>query len=267
MSSTIAFRDVWIEYGDQIVLERLNVTIAPGSFVSLVGPSGAGKSTMLRLLLGQEQPSRGEIQLDGVTMAAEPGPDRGVVFQRYSVFPHLTVLGNVMLGFEFAQSPLCARLFGAARRAAMAESEKLIIDVGLGEHRDKYPHALSGGMQQRLAIAQAIAKKPKVLLLDEPFGALDPGTRVQMHELIRYLWRDCGMTIVMVTHDIKEAFALGTRLIALDKGRVDPLAPERYGSVITYDLDLTRDSAVPVLGFSKPLKAVERAEPLEGVHA
>jgi NitT/TauT family transport system ATP-binding protein len=253
MSSSIAFRDVWVEYGDQIVLERLNLTIAPGSFVSLVGPSGAGKSTLLRMILGQEQPTRGQIMLDGKPMSPEPGPDRGVVFQRYSVFPHLSVLGNVLLGFEFGASPLTARLFGAARKAAIAESEKLIEEVGLAEHREKYPHQLSGGMQQRLAIAQALAKKPNVLLLDEPFGALDPGTRVQMHELIRLLWRDCNMTIVMVTHDIKEAFALGTRLVALDKKRVDPQAPERFGAIITYDLDLTRDSAVPVLGFTKPL--------------
>jgi NitT/TauT family transport system ATP-binding protein len=139
----------------------------------------------------------------------------------------------------------------------------LIAEVGLAAHRDKYPSALSGGMQQRLAIAQAIARKPRVLLLDEPFGALDPGTRVQMHELIRFLWRDCGVTIVMVTHDIKEAFALGTRLIALDKPRIDPQAPGRFGAVITYDLDLTRTSAVPVLGFSKPLQqgADQGAEP------
>jgi NitT/TauT family transport system ATP-binding protein len=253
MSSTIAFRDVWVEYGDQIVLERLNLTIAPGSFVSLVGPSGAGKSTLLRMILGQEQPTRGQIMFDGEVMSAEPGPDRGVVFQRYSVFPHLSVLGNVLLGFEFGASPVTARLFGEARRAAITESDKLITEVGLAEHREKYPHQLSGGMQQRLAIAQALAKKPKVLLLDEPFGALDPGTRAQMHELIRFLWRDCGMTIVMVTHDIKEAFALGTRLIALDKRRVDPQAPERFGAIITYDLDLTRDSAVPVMGFTKPL--------------
>ena len=255
MSSAITFHDVWVEYGDQIVLERLNIEIKPGSFVALVGPSGAGKSTMLRMILGQEQPTRGRIMLGGEPMAAEPGPDRGVVFQRYSVFPHLSVLRNVLLGFEFAASPVTGRLFGAARRAAIAESEKLIAEVGLAEHRDKHPHQLSGGMQQRLAIAQAIAKKPKVLLLDEPFGALDPGTRAQMHELIRFLWKDCGMTIVMVTHDIKEAFALATRLIALDKRRLDPQAPQRYGAVITYDLDLTRDSAVPVLGFSKPLKA------------
>jgi NitT/TauT family transport system ATP-binding protein len=260
MSSSIAFRDVWVEYGDQIVLERLNLTITPGSFVSLVGPSGAGKSTMLRMILGQEHPTRGQILLDGTPMSPEPGPDRGVVFQRYSVFPHLTVLGNVLLGFEFAASPLTARLFGAARKKAVAESEKLIAEVGLEEHRDKYPHQLSGGMQQRLAIAQAIAKKPKVLLLDEPFGALDPGTRTQMHELIRFLWKDCGMTIVMVTHDIKEAFALGTRLIALDKKRRDPQAPERFGAVITYDLDLTRESAVPVMGF-KPLTKPEPRKP------
>jgi NitT/TauT family transport system ATP-binding protein len=260
MSSSIVFRDVWVEYGEQIVLERINITIAPGSFVLLVGPSGAGKSTMLRMILGQEYPTRGQILLDGTPMSPEPGPDRGVVFQRYSVFPHLTVLGNVLLGFEFAASPFTARLFGAARKKAVAESEALIAEVGLEEHRDKYPHQLSGGMQQRLAIAQAIAKKPKVLLLDEPFGALDPGTRTQMHELIRFLWNDCGMTIVMVTHDIKEAFALGTRLIALDKKRRDPQAPERFGAVITYDLDLTRESAVPVMGF-KPFTTPEPRKP------
>ncbi len=106
-------------------------------------------------------------------------------------------------------------------------------------------------MQQRLAIAQALAKRPRVLLLDEPFGALDPGTRAQMHALIKPLWRDLKMTIVMVTHDIKEAFGLATRLIALDRVRHDPQAPERFGAEITYDLDLTRDNVVPVLGFTK----------------
>jgi NitT/TauT family transport system ATP-binding protein len=267
MSSSITYRNVWVEYGDQIVLERLNLTIAAGSFVSLVGPSGAGKSTLLRTLLGQERPTRGEILLDGKPMTPEPGPDRGVVFQRYSVMPHLTVLGNVLLGFECAQSPLAARLFGAARRKAIEECDRLITEVGLSQHRNKYPSALSGGMQQRLAIAQAVAKKPKVLLLDEPFGALDPGTRAQMHELIRFVWRDCGMTIVMVTHDIKEAFALGTRLIALDKRRIDPQAPGRYGAVITYDLDLARDSAVPVLRFSKPLDPHATKSPSEGAAA
>ncbi|WP_316201575.1 MULTISPECIES: ABC transporter ATP-binding protein [unclassified Bradyrhizobium] len=247
--SALSFRNVWVEYGDQVVLERINLEIASGAFMSIVGPSGAGKSTLLRLILGQEKPTQGAVLLDGKPFPAEPGPDRGIVFQRYSVFPHLTVLGNVLLGYEFANSPFAARLFGASRRAAIEKSLALIEAVGLGPHRDKYPSALSGGMQQRLAIAQALAKQPRVLLLDEPFGALDPGTRAQMHALIKPLWRDLKMTIVMVTHDIKEAFGLATRLIALDRVRHDPQAPERFGARITYDLDLTRDSAVPVLGF------------------
>jgi NitT/TauT family transport system ATP-binding protein len=241
--SALSFRNVWVEYGDQIVLERINLDIASGTFLSVVGPSGAGKSTLLRLILGQEQPTQGAVFLDGKSFPAEPGPDRGIVFQRYSVFPHLTVLGNVLLGYEFAERKLSARLLGEARRKAIEKSRALIDAVGLSEHCDKYPSALSGGMQQRLAM------EPRVLLLDEPFGALDPGTRAQMHALIKPLWRDLKMTIVMVTHDIKEAFGLATRLIALDRPRRDPQAPERYGAKITYDLDLTRDSAVPVLGF------------------
>jgi NitT/TauT family transport system ATP-binding protein len=249
--SALSFRNVWVEYGSQIVLERINIEIESGTFLSVVGPSGAGKSTFLRLILGQERPSQGAVLLDGEPFPAEPGPDRGIVFQRYSVFPHLTVLGNVLVGYEFAQRPLTARLFGAARRQAIEKSEAMIEGVGLAEHRNKYPSALSGGMQQRLAIAQALARRPRVLLLDEPFGALDPGTRTQMHALIKPLWRDLKMTIVMVTHDIREAFGLATRLIALDRPRRDPQARERYGAKITYDLDLTRDGAVPVLGFLK----------------
>jgi len=247
--SALSFRNVWVEYGNQVVLERINIEIASGTFLSIVGPSGAGKSTFLRLILGQERPTQGKVLLDGEPFPAEPGPDRGIVFQRYSVFPHLTVLGNVLLGYEFAERPLTARLIGASRREAIEKSRALIEAVGLGPHSDKYPSALSGGMQQRLAIAQALAKRPRVLLLDEPFGALDPGTRVQMHALIKPLWRDLKMTIVMVTHDIKEAFRLATRLIALDRPRHDPQAPERFGAKITYDLDLTREGAVPVLGF------------------
>jgi NitT/TauT family transport system ATP-binding protein len=253
--SAISVRNVWVEYGDQIVLERINLEIAAGSFLSVVGPSGAGKSTFLRLILGQEPPTRGQILLDGVPLPPEPGPDRGVVFQRYSVFPHLSVLGNVLVGFEFAASKVLARLTGAARRAAIEKSEALLEAVGLELHRDKYPSALSGGMQQRLAIAQALAREPRVLLLDEPFGALDPGTRAQMHALITPLWRAHKMTVIMVTHDIKEAFGLATRLIALDRRRRDPQAPGRFGAVVTYDLDLTRDTPVPVLRFSRPVDA------------
>jgi NitT/TauT family transport system ATP-binding protein len=247
--SAIAVRNLWLEYGDQIVLERINLDIASGGFISLVGPSGAGKSSFLRLVLGQEQPTRGAILLDGKALQREPGPDRGVVFQRYSVFPHLSVLRNVLIGFEFEGSRMLTQLCGEARRAAKEKSLALLEEVGLAEHADKYPIALSGGMQQRLAIAQALARKPRVLLLDEPFGALDPGTRAQMHHLIKALWQDCGMTVIMVTHDIKEAFALGTRIIAFDRPRKDPQAAARFGATITYDLDLRRDTAVPVLGY------------------
>ena len=115
--SSLSFRNVWVEYGSQIVLERINIEIASGTFLSVVGPSGAGKSTFLRLILGQERPSQGEVLLDGEPFPAEPGPDRGIVFQRYSVFPHLTVLGNVLVGYEFEQRPLTARLLGAAQAA------------------------------------------------------------------------------------------------------------------------------------------------------
>ena len=251
--SAISVRNVWVEFGDQIVIENLNLEVPSGSFLSVVGPSGCGKSTFLRMVLGQDQPTRGALLLDGKPLPDEPDADRGVVFQRYSVFPHLTVMGNVLLAYELGQSRILGKLFGVARRRAKERAEELIVAVGLGAHRDKHPSALSGGMQQRLAIAQALAKDPKVLLLDEPFGALDSGTRAQMHALIKPLWAQAGMTVIMVTHDLKEAFNLGTRVVAFDKVRHDPQAPGRFGARVTYDLDLTREGAVPVLGFVKPL--------------
>lgn len=238
MTALLQMRNVWVEYGDHIVLERMNLDIAAGSFVSIIGPSGAGKTSFLRLVLGQEAPTRGTIMLDGNILEAQCGPDRGVVFQRYSVFPHLTALGNLMLAREFGASPLLARLFGAARRTAHDEAVAMMIAVGLQGAADLYPAQMSGGMQQRLAIAQALLMKPRILLLDEPFGALDPGIRADMHVLIRRLWRQHNLTIIMVTHDIREAFTLGTRVIALDKRRHDPHAPHRFGAVATYDLAL-----------------------------
>ncbi len=241
----LQMRGVWVEYGNRVVIERLSLDIAAGSFVSIVGPSGAGKSSLLRLILGQEAPSRGQILLDGQPLAAECGPDRGVVFQRYSVFPHLSALANVMLARDFS-APLWARLWGAARRAARAEAMDMLGAVGLADAAALYPAQMSGGMQQRLAIAQALIMRPRILLLDEPFGALDPGIRADMHALIRSLWRRHGLTIVMVTHDIREAFTLGTRVIALDKRRHDPQAPHRFGAVATYDLALRpKDDALP----------------------
>lgn len=240
----LSLKNVWVEYGEKVVLERISLDIAEGSFVSIIGPSGAGKSSLLRLILGQEAPSRGEILLDGQPLPAECGPDRGVVFQRYSVFPHMTVLGNTVFGLECAEAPLTARLFGTKRRMAIARAKDMLAAVGLGDSLDIYPAQMSGGMQQRLAIAQALIKQPRLLLLDEPFGALDPGIRADMHTLITGLWREFGLTIVMVTHDIKEAFSLGTRVLTLDKRRHDPHAPHRYGAGVIYDLALRKTSSV-----------------------
>ncbi|MDB5393278.1 MAG: sulfonate/nitrate/taurine transport system ATP-binding protein [Rhodospirillales bacterium] len=238
--SRISVRNLWMEYPGQIVLERINLEVAPGEFCVLIGPSGCGKTTFLRLLLSMEVPTRGEILLDGERLPAEPGPDRGVVFQRYSVFPHLTVIQNVILGLEFAGSRMLGKLYGAARRRAIEDADQVIEAVGLNASRDKYPAQLSGGMQQRLAIAQALIRKPKLLLLDEPFGALDPGTKHQMHDLIIRLWQEQQITIFMVTHDLKEGFTLATRVLTFDKVRTDPDAPGAYGATITFDLPLER---------------------------
>ncbi|HQS96200.1 MAG: lauroyl acyltransferase [Novosphingobium sp. 17-62-19] len=240
MSALLSLRDVWVEYGDRIVLEKVDLDVTAGSFVSVVGPSGAGKSTFLRVILGQEQATRGTITLDGAPLPPECGPDRGVVFQKYSVFPHLTVLANVVFGLECTAAPLLAHLFGAKRKAAEAEAAEMLAAVGLADSMHLYPAQMSGGMQQRLAIAQALIKRPRILLLDEPFGALDPGIRADMHALITKLWRQYDLTVIMVTHDIREAFTLGTRVLALDKRRHDPHAPHRFGATAVYDLPLVK---------------------------
>ena len=234
--TAVSLRNIWKEYGDNIVLERIDLEVDPHSFIALVGPSGCGKSTLLRMLMSAEVPTKGEILVEGEPLPPDPTAERGVVFQRYSVFPHLTVEQNVLLGLEFGASPILSRLFGTARKRAMEESRALLEEVGLGHALKQYPTELSGGMQQRLAIAQALIKRPKVLLLDEPFGALDPGIRVEIHTLMRRLWMETKMTVFMVTHDLSEAFHLATRVIALEKDRTRPEELERYGAVIKHDL-------------------------------
>ncbi|MBB1090711.1 ABC transporter ATP-binding protein [Rhodopseudomonas palustris] len=236
--SAIRFDGVWKEYGDHIVLERITIDVAPRAFVALVGPSGCGKTTFLRMLLGEETPTRGRILIDGKPLRPEPDADRGVVFQRYSVFPHLTVLQNVLLGRELKESKWLGRLFGGAKRAATEQAMVLLDEVGLKGHEDKYPSALSGGMQQRLALAQAIMRGPKILLLDEPFGALDPGIRSEIHELMKRLWNETELTVVMVTHDLSEAFRLASRVVAFERHRNRPEERERYGATISRDLEI-----------------------------
>jgi NitT/TauT family transport system ATP-binding protein len=238
--AVVTIRRLWKEFGTQVVLENLNLTIAEGEFVTIVGASGCGKTTFLRMLLGVETPSRGEILIDGTPMLYEPAPDRGVVFQRYSLFPHLTVQQNLVLGLELSGSRVLGRLFGTARKQAMEKAHSLLNEIGLHAARDKYPSQLSGGMQQRLSLAQSVICNPKILLLDEPFGALDPGITADMHEIILRLWEKNRMTIFMVTHDVKESFQLGTRLLVFDKKRHDPQAPDAYGATVTYDIPLNK---------------------------
>lgn len=240
--SFVSVNGVWKSYGDRSIIERVNVNIDEGEFISIVGASGCGKSTFLRILLAEEIPTRGSVRIDGGEPAREPGLERGVVFQRYSVFPHLSVRENLIAGEGFA-SPL-GRLFGAKRRAAAERADEMLARIGLNHVADQFPATLSGGMQQRLAIGQAMAARPRILLLDEPFGALDPGTRIQMHDLLMELRDETNMTVFMVTHDLQEGFKLGDRVLVFDKPRWDPHDPGRYGATVTYDFD-AHDGGIP----------------------
>lgn len=240
--SFVTVRDIFQSYGKRPILERVNLDVEEGEFVSIVGASGCGKSTFLRLLLAEEQPTRGEIRIDGAEPAREPGPDRGVVFQRYSVFPHMTALANIMAADGF--SSRWGKLFGNAAEESRQRAMATLNRIGLGHVADAYPAALSGGMQQRLAIGQALTASPRVLLLDEPFGALDPGTRLSMHDFLTELREEAPMTVFMVSHDLEEAFKLGDRVLVFDKPRWDPTDPNAYGATITYDFD-ARDGGIP----------------------
>ena len=240
--SFVSVDNIFQHYDGRPILERINVSVEDGEFVSIVGASGCGKSTFLRLLLADERPTKGEIRIAGRAPAKEPDRDRGVVFQRYSVFPHMTVRGNLI-----AAETLGANGFGISFRrkaAARKRADEALERIGLAHMADSYPAALSGGMQQRLAIGQALAARPKILLLDEPFGALDPGTRETMHVFLTELRAEIGMTVFMVTHDLPEGFKLGDRVLVFDKLRWDPQDPAAFGATITYDIDV-RDGGVP----------------------
>jgi len=240
--SFVVAENIFQSYGDRPILERVNLEVNEGEFISIVGASGCGKSTFLRLLLAQETPTHGTIRVDGNPPATEPGLERGVVFQRYSVFPHLTIRENIVAGEAF-QRPW-GRLFGAEAKAAQIRADATLARCGLDHVADQYPATLSGGMQQRLAIGQALTSKPRVLLLDEPFGALDPGTRLAMHDFLMELRAETGMTVFMVTHDLEEGFKLGDRVLVFDKPRWDPTHPEAFGATITYDFD-ARNGGIP----------------------
>jgi len=215
------------------VLEDIDLKIEEGEFVCVLGQTGCGKSTLLRMVLGSEQPQEGRIWIDD-RVHTQPDRTRGYVPQKYSLFPDKTVLDNITFGPEVTEFSLLRRLtprFYRRRRELRAEASGYLQRIGLSDADGrKYPEQLSGGMQQRVAIAQALMTGPRILLMDEAFSALDPGTRKGMQRLIRELWQSTGTTILFVTHNTQEALRLGTRVIVLAKE-----APER-GSRITLDL-------------------------------
>jgi NitT/TauT family transport system ATP-binding protein len=235
----IRIQDVVVEYGQQgkpskRILNGVNIDIQPGEFISIVGQTGCGKSTLLRLVLAEEMPCQGQVLVEG---SARKQPDRrcGYVPQKYSLFPDRTVLENITFGLEVTEIGIFGSL-SPARRVRRQEFRLEAIGylrrMGLRESdAAKYPHQLSGGMQQRVAIAQALIMRPKILLMDEAFSALDPGTRAGMQRLIKDLWRETGTTILFVTHNPREAVVLATRVIAL--GRT---AGEDDGANVVLDL-------------------------------
>lgn len=205
--------DVTKSYGTKRVLEDIDLAVKEKEFCTVVGPSGCGKSTLLRLILGQEEVTGGTLLMNGEPIL-HPGPDRGIVYQKYSLFPHLTIIENIMAGKQLSLSPWKSFI---NRKKAREEAQYYLKSVQLADHADKYPHQLSGGMQQRVAIAQALIMRPRILLMDEPFGALDPGTRETMQVLILELWEKYGMTVFFVTHDLEEAVFLGTRILVISQ--------------------------------------------------
>ncbi|MDD5036169.1 MAG: ATP-binding cassette domain-containing protein, partial [Methylococcaceae bacterium] len=237
----IHIEDVYKIYDGHPVLDNVDLCVSTGEFCALVGPSGCGKSTLLRLILGQEQPTRGSVLIEGAR-AGFPDPRRGIVFQRYSLYPHLTVLDNVLLGRRLQQAWSWLP-WSKPRTEDEADALELLERVRLSDAARKYPQELSGGMQQRVAIAQALIMKPPVLLMDEPFGALDPDTREELQVFLLELWEREKLTLFFVTHDLEEACFLGTRLLVLSQYYTDDRGADApRGGKIVADYRLTQTS-------------------------
>jgi NitT/TauT family transport system ATP-binding protein len=191
--------------GQVTALKNINFKTHRREFVCVIGPSGCGKSTLIRILAGLETESSGRVLLDGKEVHG-PGPDRGMVFQGYTLFPWLTVKKNVMFGLEMSNR---------GKVAAEQEAAQWIDLVGLGKFINSYPHQLSGGMKQRVAIARALANQPRILLMDEPFGALDAQTRGKMQNYLMDIWKNIDITVLFITHDLDEAIYLADRILVL----------------------------------------------------
>jgi NitT/TauT family transport system ATP-binding protein len=193
---------------DRAAFTNIGFTVRKGEFVALIGPSGCGKSTLLHIMAGLSQPTAGSVTLDGAAIYG-PRDEMMFVFQQYtkSIFPWKTVLENVLLGVKYRP--------GGSRSAMERLCREHLDLVGLGRYPDYYPYQLSGGMQQRVAIARALVRRPKILLMDEPFSALDAMMRVELQDLLLKLWADLGLTILFVTHDLDEALYVAQRVIML----------------------------------------------------
>lgn len=191
--------------GNLVVLQDIQMSIEKGEFICAVGASGSGKSTLLRQIAGLDHPTSGEVRIEGKQVTA-PGPDRGMVFQHYTLFPWKTVQENTEFGLK---------LQGVPKKERREQASYYLSVVGLSKFAHSLPKALSGGMKQRVAIARALASEPKILLMDEPFGALDIHTKESMHEFMLDLWQRTGITIFMITHDVEEAVFLSNRIYAL----------------------------------------------------
>jgi NitT/TauT family transport system ATP-binding protein len=215
-------KDYRTRSGVRRALDGVDLHVDSGELVCIVGASGCGKSTLLRIIAGLEDITDGSVDIDGDPILG-PGPDRGMVFQSYTLFPWRTVASNVAFGLE------CTSL---SRRERSARVGELLDVVGLAEHASAHPKELSGGMQQRVAIARALAPEPDILLLDEPFGALDAQTRRLMQDFLLSVWRRTGATILFVTHDIDEALYLGQRIYVLSShpGRVQEIIDIPFGA-------------------------------------
>ena len=252
----IECRHIDFSYDSKTILQGIDLNIENGEFLCILGQSGCGKSTLLRLLAGLERPSAGEIPIDG-----EPvdGPDRhcSVVFQDYSLFPWMTTGANLTLALHAAYPD-------KNRKEVKALAESYLETVGLGGSFGQYPEALSGGMRQRAAIARALASPSGILLMDEPFGALDPVNRALLQELVRNLHRDAGKrrTVIFVTHDIDEALYLGTRLVVFSSSPGRIIADEENRISRRYDRTaLFRQPEIKAL--QQKIPAVYRSDMLE----
>lgn len=245
----VEFKDVSVRFGRMTALHEVSIAVEDrpqaGEFVSLVGPSGCGKSTLMNLLAGFLRPTLGQVLVDGRPVD-RPGSDRGFIFQRYSSLPHLTVLDNVAFGLS-----LDAAGMKPSRSERRERAMEMVRQVGLEAHALKFPHQLSGGQQQRVAIARSLILEPRILLMDEPFSALDEPTRLEMQELVVQLWHRRQATIFCISHSIAEAVYLGERVWIFSP------APGQ----IAYDI---RDAIPPSLGVS-PLEAQERPDFKEAV--